>query len=378
MDRNRTVLLVGAGHAHLFVASAAGVFAANGIDVVLADPGDFWYSGLATGMLGGMYKPAEDRVDACSLVERNGGRFVRDRVIAVDRDRRVARTESGGELAYDVISLNVGSEIDTELDYQGRDSVFPVKPIRNLRDLRHHLEEGFASGERARRIVVIGGGATGCETAANIEDLARRRASTVELTLATREERLLPLQRAVVSRRVERALRERGVRLEPGCEIVAIEQDVAVAGDGRRIPWDVLVLATGLRAPEWLQRLGLPFDPAGIRVDPYLRSIADERVFAVGDCMSLDSRDLPNLGVFAVKAAPVLINNLLASVIGRPLIEYRPQKRWLSILNMGWGRGLALWDGLYWYGRASLWVKDWIDRRFLARFRADGRGQVGR
>ena len=49
-----TVILVGAGHVHLYVAAHAKALVERGARVVLIDPGEFWYSGLATGMLGGM------------------------------------------------------------------------------------------------------------------------------------------------------------------------------------------------------------------------------------------------------------------------------------------------------------------------------------
>lgn len=53
MTRRTTITLVGAGHAHLFVASRVESLIALGARVVLIEPAEFWYSGLASGMLGG-------------------------------------------------------------------------------------------------------------------------------------------------------------------------------------------------------------------------------------------------------------------------------------------------------------------------------------
>jgi len=58
----QTVILVGAGHAHLHVVAHAEALIQCGARVVLIDPGVFWYSGLATGMLGGRWPPAEERL----------------------------------------------------------------------------------------------------------------------------------------------------------------------------------------------------------------------------------------------------------------------------------------------------------------------------
>ena len=107
-------------------------------------------------------------------------------------------------------------------------------------------------------------------------------------------------------------------------------------------------------------------------MDATLQSIADERIFAAGDCIRLEGHRLPKLGVFGVRQAPVLLHNLRAFLQGRPLQTFRPQPRCLAILNLGDGRGLALWGPLHWQGQLSLRLKDAIDRRFLARYRAAG------
>ena len=103
-----------------------------------------------------------------------------------------------------------------------------------------------------------------------------------------------------------------------------------------------------------------------------MQSIADPRVFAAGDCADYQPRALPKLGVFGVKAAEVIHHNLLASLQQRPLRPYQPQRRWLAILNLGNGQGLLLWWRFWWRGRFSAWLKNRIDRRFMAQYRRAG------
>jgi NADH dehydrogenase FAD-containing subunit len=363
------VILVGAGHVHLYVAAHAKALVERGARVVLIDPGEFWYSGLATGMLGGMYEPAEDQVNPRALIEAHGGQFLQDRVESVDTTTRRLRLTSGGDLAYDYLSLNVGSRVNADLlpGAAKDETVWPVKPISNLWKLRQHL---VARSAETLRVVVIGGGPTGSEVGANLIALATRRHLDLRVTLVTRGERLIAQAPAGAARALNRKLSARGLVIRTRTRIVRREGKKLIAEDGSRIDADLVVLATGLETNPLVHATGLPtHSQLGLRINAMLHSIADERVFAGGDCAALEGFELPRLGVFGVRQAVTTHANLLASLGGKPLIQYKPQKRYLAILNLGDGTALSTWGPLWWNGRSSMQLKDFIDRRFLDRYR---------
>jgi NADH dehydrogenase FAD-containing subunit len=360
------VVLAGAGHAHLYLAKRARAFAARGIELILVDPDAFDYSGLATGVLGGDYEWPLDRVDARRLIERNGGRFVRDCVVGLDAEARRARLESGGTLDYGAISFNVGSTVEM---IPGAERAWTVKPIANLWRLHAYLRECLGEGG-TRKAVVIGGGATGVEVAANMDALARRQAGTLEITLISAESRLLTCASQRASQLVARYLRNRGIHLVLEQDVQCIRDGAACMRLGERHEFDILVLASGLKANPLVTHLGLAADEkGGLCVDACLRSLSADNVFGVGDCILFDNRKLPMLGVHGVRQAPILMHNLLARVTGGNFRQYRPRKHHLSILNLGCGEALALWGPFHWLGRASFWWKDHIDRKFLAQYR---------
>ncbi len=371
--QGKRIILVGAGHAHLYVAAHASVLTREGVRLVLVDPGNFWYSGLATGMLAGQYDAQADQVDPARLVERGDGEWVRDRLTRIDVERQTAVLASGNALKYDLLSLNIGSEVNAR-DLPGAERhVWTVKPISNLWRLRQHIEERLEKPRQPPlRVIVVGGGPTGCEVAACIDSLARRRGASLQLTLVARSDRLLPGLPFGAAQRMTNILVHRGIDVLLSWPVEQIEEDAVIGADDRRLPVDVAVVATGLTAPGLLQGLELPLDGGdGVRVRPTLQSVADDRIFAAGDCASLEGHRLPKLGVFGVRQAPVLLHNLDASLKGRELKPYRPQRRYLMILNLGCGRALAVYDRLYWLGRMSFWIKDRIDRRFLTRYRTE-------
>ncbi|TVS20985.1 MAG: pyridine nucleotide-disulfide oxidoreductase [Planctomycetaceae bacterium] len=375
MTRRVTAILVGAGHAHLLVASRAEALAALGARVVLIEPADFWYSGLASGMLGGMYAPDEDRLDPRTLIEAHGGEFVRGRVESVDTDRRRVRLADERELAYDLLSLNVGSQVPVPFsEAMGDPSVWCVKPISNLWRLREHLETRLRDGDPPR-VSVVGGGATGVEVAANLLALAVRHRVPMPVTLVTSTDRIIPQAPHRASQTLQQKLARRGLTIRTRTCIAGREQQTLIAEDGSRFDAELVVLATGLEAHSLVQRTGLPVRCRdGLLVNAKLHSIDDDRVFATGDCAALEGYELPKLGVFGVRQAAFLHANLLASIAGKPLAEYQPQKRYLAILNLGDGTALSAWGPFWWNGRTSMWLKDRIDRRFLNTYRRHSAG----
>lgn len=390
-DRRRAVL-VGGGHAHLHVAAHAERFREAGAEVLLVDPEDFWYSGMAPGVIGGRYGPEATRVDLARLAARSGFRYVRDRVVGIDADLSTVRLETGEELPYDVVSLDVGSVVTGE-GIEGAGHATLAKPIRGLLWIREFLADPPGPP------IVVGGGATGCEVAANLAVRLGRRdrdgapvaaaggdgsdatsgaAGAPRVVLLTAGARLLEELSTGAGRRAGRRLRALGVRIRTNAPVAAIAPRTAEHGrpatavtldDGSRIEGSETVLATGLTAPPWIAEAGLPTGrDGGLAVDESLRARGLANVFGAGDCIDFGPRALPKLGVFAVREAPVLLDNLLATITGRPLRSYRPQRRALRILNLGDGTALAAWGGLAWMGRGPMAWKEWLDRRFVDEF----------
>ncbi|MEF2072099.1 NAD(P)/FAD-dependent oxidoreductase [Consotaella aegiceratis] len=360
----RAVLLVGAGHAHLALVLAAGRFRQAGAELTLIDPGRFWYSGRAAVLLGGLVREAEDTVDPGALCRSVGVRFVQGRANRLDGDRRELVLETGRRLPYDLVSFNAGSVVDIPFPVESTD-VWPVKPIAGLPALKKAIERA----SRSLKIVVAGGGATGCEIAGNLIDLGRSRPQDLAVTLVSSGPRLVETGPPGASAWIADNLAGRGAELLLGRRIASVRDHQVVLEDGSAIGFDHLVLATGLKATPLVSCLGVPFvRKGGVRVAPTLRSVGDERVFAAGDCAAIEGYDLPKIGVYGVRAAPILEHNLLASLADRPLRRYRPQRRYLSILDIGDGTGLAMRGRLWLPGRAVARLKHWIDGRFLRRY----------
>jgi NADH dehydrogenase FAD-containing subunit len=373
--RNRKLVLLGAGHAHLEVIRFAHSFAARGCALTVVAPGPFWYSGLATGMLGGSCRPEEDQIDVARLVQRGGGRFVCDRVTAIEPRNRIVKLGEGAPLPYDLLSVNLGSEVPTWLVQGLTEHSISVKPISNLLRLRDEVSSRLTTNlaEEPLRIVVAGGGATACEIAGNLHTLAQRSGGRAAITVLAGEDRLMCSWSKRASEDVFDSLRTRGISIFLGSPATEVEPGTVSTSRGQNVPFDILVAAIGLVPPRLIRSAGLATDEhGGLLVDEHLQSVADPVVFGGGDCIALDGHHLARVGVHAVRQASILRHNLLAALEDRPswaFRRFRPQAEVLQILNLGDGTGLAARGEWIWHGKLALQLKDLIDRRFLATYR---------
>ena len=143
----------------------------------------------------------------------------------------------------------------------------------------------FDLDRRPDHLLILGGGPIGLEMADAFAGLGARVTVVEAATIAAREDpELVDGLRA--------ALRKRGVALEEGATVTAVEAGPAlVLRDGRRIAGSHLLIAVG-RRPN-VERLGLEAGrvqagPSGISTDRGLRSVTNRRVFAVGDIAAPD------------------------------------------------------------------------------------------
>jgi NADH dehydrogenase FAD-containing subunit len=356
-----TIVLAGGGHANLYALRRTGELTRRGFDVVLVDPSEhLHYSGMATGVLSGSYEPGENRIDIRRLVERGGGRFVRGHVAKVLPRERALLLKDGRTVRYDAVSFCLGSET------RGAGGTVPVKPVSNLEGVRERLLAADPGG--APRVLIVGGGAAGCEVAANLAGLTREAGLEAEITLVEAGPDLLPASPKAARRIVHEHLRGLGIGVILDRQ-ASLKDGAAVLEDGTRLRADLTLAATGVAPPDIFARSGLATgDDGALWVDRHLQSPNDLRIFGGGDAAAFRGGRLPRFGVYAVRQGPILYRNLQAVLRGGPLAPYRPQRRYLYVLDLGDRTGLAIYGPLTSRSRPALRLKRWIDRRFVERY----------
>ncbi|MDP3417979.1 FAD-dependent oxidoreductase [Falsiroseomonas sp.] len=361
MPDRRHLLLLGGGHAHVEVLRQFGQRPLPGWRVSLLTREEMSpYSGMLPGVIAGLYQPAQALIDMPALTARCGVELLLDRCTGIDAQARLVRRAGGAAVAWDLLSIDTGATPDTSRTPGAAEHALPLKPIDALLP---RMESITAAARPGQHIVVVGGGAAGFEVACA---LAVRLPASV--TLVAGASGLLAGFPARLRRRAARALAGHGVALSEGRNVARIAPGEAHLEGGPMLPASAIIWATGAAAAPWLAETGLARDPRGfLRVDSCLRAEGHSTIFAAGDVASLPE-PLPKAGVFAVRQGPVLAANLRAVAMGETPQPYVPQRDYLRLLSLADGRALGTRNGLVFGGRWVWWLKDRIDRRFMARY----------
>ena len=111
----------------------------------------------------------------------------------------------------------------------------------------------------------------------------------------------------------------------------------------------MILSAAGGKPQNWLSETGLYLEEGFISINQCLQSTSHDFVFAAGDCASIVSNPNQKAGVFAVRAAPFLYQNIRNYISSKKLIKYNPQKFFLQALTIDNKKALLFW------GNFSLW-----------------------
>jgi NADH:ubiquinone reductase (H+-translocating) len=300
-------------------------------------------------------------------------------VEAIDPVRRrvtVRRRQSGQtfEVEYDALVIALGSVTDFRAVPGMAEHALGVRTLGDAFFLRNKalatLEEAANEPDPERRaalltFVVVGGGSTGVEVAAELEDL---------LKTASRTFRSLPPPKVVLvhsrdyvlhefgerlGRYATRKLEKAGVRLLLGHRLTRVEADLVELDDGTIIPTATVVSTVGNAPNPVLAQLDGAVDAKGwVRPDATFAVPGLDHVWALGDSASIvdphTGRPMPATAQHAIREGPHAARNVLAVLDGRAPtpFDYAQQGMLVSLgrfNGVGEVRGLKVSGFIAWF-----------------------------
>ena len=272
------ILVLGAGYAGLAtVTGLAGRMRGRGdVRITLVNATDRFTERLRLHQTGSGQPTAELAVP--DLLAGSGVAFVRGWVTAVDAAAHRVRVDDRRDLRYDTLVWALGSVADTGAVPGADEHAYALDGRADAEALADRLAQPGSGG-----VVVIGGGLTGVEAAAEI---AERHPGRTVLLVARDEPAATMTPRARA--RLRRALDRLGVEVRTGTEVAEVLPGAVVLADGTSIAAHAVVWTGGTRVSPLAGAAGLTVDERGrIVTDPVLRSVSHPDVYAVGDAAAI-------------------------------------------------------------------------------------------
>ncbi|MFN6103114.1 MAG: selenide, water dikinase SelD [Planctomycetaceae bacterium] len=393
----KDLVLIGGGYAHLHVLREWRTNPLPGVRLTVISPDrELVYSGMLPGVMAGLYSLFDATLDLQQLCTASGTRLIAAAANGLNPAGRVISLVDRPPIPFDLVSIAVGS-IPQVADGETRSGLISLKPLRDfpqrweqaVRRLRPKpLESIDVSGSAPLKVVMVGGGAAGCEMTLALDRWLNLHKVNAEIRLVESGPEILGGGTLRTIQRMRHELHRRGIQVETSLKILGVrtagvEDPMELqplwleVSRGADWPADLVVWATSGGPPPLLSRLGLPLDEQGfLMVDPTLQSVSGLPVFAAGDAAALRGVPLPKAGVHAVRQGALLWGNVRRYFRGEPLQPYRAGG-FLSLISLGDGRALGNFRGWSFEGGWVWRWKDRIDRRFLEMNRPAGMNLIG-
>ncbi len=262
-------------------------------------------------------------------------RFLKGTVTSMDHDTKVLNLDGGNSVKYDYLVIGVG----VTANYFG----IPGAPEHSMPLYRRsqalavrdkmfaNLEDAAVNGQdRDLRIIVVGGGATGVETAGAFAELRNNDMPTtypeldtkrVHITLVEMLPHVLGPFHPTLRDYAKKSLEKRDVDLRLGTAVKEVREDgVLVEHDGEQefLPAGIVVWASGITAHPVVADWDVPQGRGGrIEVDDHMQVRGVENVFAIGDVSINPDNAMPQLAQPAIQGGKHVAKVIKADLSGR-------------------------------------------------------------
>jgi NADH dehydrogenase len=350
-ENKKRVLILGAGAAGISAALELKKASARvpGLEVTLVDQRDH-HSPLPFiwQVVSGSVEPRHISFPLHALLAKRGAggpvKFRHSRVQGIDVERKVVSTDDG-ELEWDYLVIALGSTTNFFGMADVEKDSLTLKSLKDAVSIHNHIldnyEAALREGDEQRRrelltFVVVGGGPTGIELVAAIQDFVRKAlirkfasvTSQVRVLLVEAQDALLSGMKAKMSELAVSRLRSRGIEVLLKTRITRVRSGGIQTADGQTIPTRTVIWVAGVKPVAVVE--SLPFNKAKggrIVVNQYLEVPESPGVYVLGDCAySLQehgSVPYPPTQQVAQRQGPACARNIIHTIQGKDQRPFR-------------------------------------------------------
>ena len=274
---------------------------------------------------------------------RLGASFRRADLESVDPDRQVV-TAAGREFPYDHLVISLGAQ-PAYFGIPGvEEHAISIKGIgagEQICDrvVERYEETTLAGGDvpdAKLTFVVIGGGSTGVEVAAELHNLLQELLVPdypnidpyrPKIILVDANKEVLKELDPALRRVAQSKLHDLRIEVINNVKAKEVRADSVILTNGREIASENVIWTAGTRASAKLDDLPFPHDERrGLAVDRFMRVEGHDNVWGVGDCAATVNEDgtpVPPNAQAAVQEGETVARNILAVIDGEELEPFR-------------------------------------------------------
>lgn len=331
------VVVVGGGFGGV---AAARYLKSRGISFTLIDMRDAFHHNVAA--LRASVLPDFAHRTFIPFTATFGDAFLQGRVVGVDTERQVVLLEGGQEVKYTHLIVATGT-----------DGYFPGKfnTTASLQTAVQAYSDLVQQVQQAESILVVGGGTTGVEMAAELKTAhPHKKVVLIHSRTELADPELLPS----VRQEAKDVLLEKGVELLLGQKVsnlsglqlnVAQKNMVVTVEGGDQVTTDLIICCTGGRvnSAAYSNSLSGSMTSSGaLKVNNHMQIDGFTNIFAVGDCADVNE---PKMAYHAALHADVAVSNIANGISGKELKSYHTGSVTM-LLALGHDDGVGQFNGM--------------------------------
>lgn len=248
------------------------------------------------------------------------------------------------ELSYDFLVIAVGATNQT-YDVPGvKEHALFLKEVPDARAIRQKISDCFeqantpdislAEKKRLLHFVIVGGGPTGVEFAAELHDfidedikkLFPELAPLIKISLLEAGDKILNSFDQKLSEYTLHIFKRQNIEVKLGSLISEVHKKSVLLKTGEEIPCGLVVWSTGIGPNDFVKSLSFKKDKTGkILVDNTLKILGDNNIYAIGDCTQIQGQNLPATAQVAQSQGKFLAKNLMRLAKQKTLKNYKFQ-----------------------------------------------------
>jgi len=249
------------------------------------------------------------------------------------------------KVSYDHLVFALGNVTDFRSTSGLHEHALPFKNLADSIVIRNHVievmeaaacEEDAALKQKLLTFVVGGGGFSGTEVIAEVNDLVHNLAKRyreidskdLRVILIHSKDRLMDKELSEsLSRYAEKLLKKRGVEIRFGAHLSSATPQDALLDTGERIGTKTIISTVPSSPNPLIEKLPLHLERGKVITNATMQVEDHPELWAVGDCAAIPNLEgegiCPPTAQFAIRQAKVLAHNIAAEIIGREKKKFR-------------------------------------------------------